>query len=179
MLGRPLEERPDGADDAVEAPPLSLLFTWGDGRRGALGHGSTQNEVSPRLCARLVPLRLRTVACGGAHTMVALADGELCTCGSGASGVLGHGDEKDRLAFEVVQGLQGTRVAALAAGERHCAAITESGTLFCWGEGTDGQLGLVDDTGAGWASTPQRVVELGADVRAELESALGGDKAKS
>ena len=153
--------------------PLSLLFTWGDGHGGALGHGGVRNEVSPRLCTLLLPFKLRTAACGGGYTLVALASGELCSCGSGAGGVLGHGDEKDRGAFEVVQALQGTRVVSLAAGERHCAAVSEAGSLFSWGDGSDMQLGLPGD--AGVQLTPQPVLQLGADVHKELASALGDD----
>ena len=153
--------------------PLSLLFTWGDGHGGALGHGGVRNEVSPRLCTLLAPFKLRTAACGGGYTLVALASGELCSCGSGAGGVLGHGDEKDRAAFEVVQALQGTKVVSLAAGERHCAAISDTGSLFSWGDGSDWQLGLSGR--AGKQLTPQPVLGLGADVHKELASALGGD----
>ena len=157
----------------VAEEPLSLLFTWGDGHGGALGHGGVRNEVSPRLCTLLLPFKLRTAACGGGYTLVALASGELCSCGSGAGGVLGHGDEKDRGAFEVVQALQGTRVVSLAAGERHCAAVSEAGSLYSWGDGSDMQLGLPGD--AGVQLTPQPVLQLGADVHKELASALGDD----
>ena len=156
----------------VAEEPLSLLFTWGDGHGGALGHGGVRNEVSPRLCTLLLPFKLRTTACGGGYTLVALASGELCSCGLGAGGVLGHGDEKDRAAFEVVQALQGTKVVSLAAGERHCAAISEAGSLFSWGDGSDMQLGLSGD--AGVQLTPQPVLQLGSDVHKELASALGG-----
>ena len=156
----------------VAEEPLSLLFTWGDGHGGALGHGGVRNEVSPRLCTLLLPFKLRTAACGGGYTLVALASGELCSCGLGAGGVLGHGDEKDRAAFEVVQALQGTKVVSLAAGERHCAAISEAGSLFSWGDGSDMQLGLSGD--AGVQLTPQPVLQLGSDVHKELASALGG-----
>ena len=142
----------------VAEEPLSLLFTWGDGHGGALGHGGVRNEVSPRLCTLLLPFKLRTAACGGGYTLVALASGELCSCGSGAGGVLGHGDEKDRGAFEVVQALQGTRVVSLAAGERHCAAVSEAGSLYSWGDGSDMQLGLPGD--AGVQLTPQPVLQL-------------------
>ena len=164
-----------GVQSPAEAAeePLSLLFTWGDGHGGALGHGGVRSEVSPRLCTHLLPFKLRTAACGGGYTLVALASGEVCSCGSGAGGVLGHGDEKDRAAFEVVQALQGTKVVSLAAGERHCAAVSETGKLFSWGDGSDMQLGLSGD--AGVQLTPQPVLQLGADVHRELASALGGD----
>ena len=75
----------------VAEGPLSLLFTWGDGHGGALGHGGVRSEVSPRLCTHLLPFKLRTAACGGGYTLVALASGEVCSCGSGAGGVLGRG----------------------------------------------------------------------------------------
>ena len=49
---------------------------------------------------------------------------------------LGHGDEEqNEMTPREVEGLVGTRVAAVAAGAHHCFAIGIDGTLFGWGMG--------------------------------------------
>lgn len=65
----------------MREPPI-LLYTWGDGSRGALGHGTVDREESPRLCLALLPYRLRAVACGAGTTLMRTAAGDVCACGS-------------------------------------------------------------------------------------------------
>ncbi len=127
------------------------LYTWGDGYRGRLGHGDT-NE-------RLVPTLVRagafgapegggvvTAACGSDHTLVVTQDGALWACGRGLDGQLGLNDEADRHAFERVGAgaFGGARVAAVAAGDMHSVAVTEDGALWTWGQGLGGRLGHGD-----------------------------------
>lgn len=45
-----------------------------------------------------------------------------------------------------IQGaLSGKVVKDISAGYRHSACVTESGELFCWGEGEGGRLGTMTD----------------------------------
>ena len=70
-----------------------VVWTWGWGMNGCLGHGAQE--------ARSRPTRLGNgafggsaavmVECGNRITMVVTADGELWTFGSGGLGRLGHG----------------------------------------------------------------------------------------
>ena len=58
----------------------------------------------------------------------------------------------------------------LAAGSRHCAAVTSSGLLYAWGEGRQGQLGIGDAKAHG---SPQLVKGLqGRQIR---QVACGGE----
>lgn len=47
------------------------------------------------------------IACGGAHSAVITASGELYTWGKGRYGRLGHGDSDDQLKPKLVEGLLG------------------------------------------------------------------------
>ena len=83
-------------------------------------------------------------ACGFTHTLVVTQDGALWACGMGRFGQLGHNATGNRHVFEQVGVgvFGGARVVAAAAGRFHSAAVTEDGSLWTWGEGNEGQLGL-------------------------------------
>ena len=49
--------------------------------------------------------------------------------GCGAYGMLGHGDEENRLRLTVIEALQGETVVQVSAGTRHGMMLLEDGTL--------------------------------------------------
>ena len=54
------------------------LYTWGHGDKHRLGHGSNEGEPQPRLVnALLGKPQVRDVACGLAHTVVLLVNGQV------------------------------------------------------------------------------------------------------
>ena len=70
-----------------------LLFTFGDGTQGMLGHNDMKARAVP---VRVAPFRFGgapvcTVACGMNHTAAISRGGKLWTWGDGAAGKLGHG----------------------------------------------------------------------------------------
>merc|ERR1711871_1110499 len=60
----------------------------------------------------------------------------------GGMGQLGHGDTQNQPIPKRIQALERLQVKALAGGWSHSAAVTETGDLYVWGGGQDGQLGL-------------------------------------
>ena len=67
------------------------------------------------------------------------------SCGWGASGHLGHGDQQSQLLPKKVEALAGRRVVAVSAGLSHSLALIADGAVFTWGEGKDGCLGHGED----------------------------------
>ncbi|KAH3763015.1 E3 ubiquitin-protein ligase HERC2 [Pelomyxa schiedti] len=65
------------------------LYTWGYGEHGQLGHGTTNNELFPKLVQGLATTKIRQVACGGAHTIAIDVFHKLHVFGSGKYGQLG------------------------------------------------------------------------------------------
>lgn len=53
------------------------VFTWGRGKYGQLGHGSTQNIKLPVAVKALVDHDVIQIACGGDHTLAITSDGRL------------------------------------------------------------------------------------------------------
>uniref|UniRef100_A0A8C4LX42 HECT and RLD domain containing E3 ubiquitin protein ligase 5 n=1 Tax=Equus asinus asinus TaxID=83772 RepID=A0A8C4LX42_EQUAS len=69
-----------------------LVFTFGAGKCGQLGHNSTQNELTPCLVTELVGKRVTQIACGRRHTLAYVSDlGKVFSFGSGEGGQLGNG----------------------------------------------------------------------------------------
>jgi len=121
---------------------------------------------NPRLCGGLEGLRVRSAACGYAHTVLAVgyvhkgegdstgvAGDTLVAAGYGEKGQLGDGGRCSRARFAHVAMPPGAKVVAgtggaigeayLACGLNHTAAIAApGGQLLTWGYGVFGQLGL-------------------------------------
>ena len=45
-----------------------MVFTWGDGDQGMLGHGNRQTMMAPRAVEALVKLKALAISCGAYHT---------------------------------------------------------------------------------------------------------------
>ena len=127
----------------------SGLTTWGRATNGQLGHGRKQltDVATPTAVAELKDRPLSSVACGNYHTVV-VAQGEVFTCGRGALGLLGHGDEDDCLQPRPVKTLlsMGIAVKSVACGNYHTTALTDRGKVYAWGwrlESDPDQPGMV------------------------------------
>jgi alpha-tubulin suppressor-like RCC1 family protein len=155
---------------------------WGFGVRGELGYGSTENvgDTPTTTPDTAGPVNLGMNLVGTRHTAKAITAGDYHTCallddntvrcwGFGIDGRLGYGNEAaigdnetPDMAGPVALG--GT-AAAIAAGGSHTCAILTGGTVRCWGQGSDGQLGYGNTATVGDAPsrTPDTVgpVNLG------------------
>nr|XP_015106001.1 E3 ISG15--protein ligase HERC5 isoform X1 [Vicugna pacos] len=75
-----------------------LVFTFGAGKYGQLGHNSTQNELKPCLVTGLIGNRVTQIACGRRHTLAFVSDlGKVFSFGSGKEGQLGNGGTHNQL----------------------------------------------------------------------------------
>lgn len=118
--------------------------------------GATPDLVSPPDLAPVVPIQ---IAAGASHTCVLLSDGTVKCFGSNASQQLGLGENSAVPQSDVpvtVPGLAGVK--QIAAGDTYSCAVLVDGTLKCWGNNGDGQLGVND--GAMVHGVPQTVVQL-------------------
>ncbi len=65
----------------------------------------------------------------------------VCVCVCTQFGQLGLGDIEDRNVPTPIPELSGVRTRLLACGWRHTLAVTQTGQVYVWGRGTNGQLG--------------------------------------
>lgn len=135
------------------------VLTWGSCKNegGWLGMGDREPYPKP---VRLPYLSSITkVAVGSTHSAAVSAKGELYTWGRGHYGRLGHGDHQDQLKPKLVAALKTMRVVDVAcgSGDAQSLAVTADGTVYGWGDGDYGKLGM---GGCGGTPTPVRLAHL-------------------
>jgi alpha-tubulin suppressor-like RCC1 family protein len=131
-----------GKHSLVTSGKSGVIWSFGDGWYGQMGHGGDVGEAVPRLIEALSGVVVKHVAAGGLFSMVLTRDGDVFTWGSGNFGQLGHGNKGQQLVPKRVVGL--TNVTDIAAGRSHSLAVVGGGSVYTWGFNGQGQLGLGD-----------------------------------
>jgi alpha-tubulin suppressor-like RCC1 family protein len=130
----------------------ATVSCWGDNADGLLGTNDGSAVVtSPSAVAGLTGVV--DVAAGLGHRCALLGDATVACWGQNDVGQLGLGSDGAGSATPtVVPGLGGVvSIDIGGAGKHTCAALTD-GSVKCWGDNDNGQLGL--DTFGGHVSTP-------------------------
>jgi len=121
-----------------------FLFTWGENSYGQLGSGDDANSSLPtRVILENDATIVKSIATGAEHMLALTGDGAVFAWGCGMNGQLGLGVQvfdEPQCSPQPVLNLS-RDICGIAAGARHCAAITHQGELYTWGAGEDGQLG--------------------------------------
>ncbi|KAM7251013.1 hypothetical protein ACFE04_022896 [Oxalis oulophora] len=126
---------------------LGDVYTWGEGiGDGILGGGTVRIERSsiskvdallPKELESTVVLDVQSIACGNKHAVLVTKHGEIFSWGEESGGRLGHGTDTDVPHPKVIDTLSGLNIDSVACGEYHTCAITVSGDLYSWGDGTN------------------------------------------
>ncbi|XP_015572631.1 ultraviolet-B receptor UVR8 isoform X5 [Ricinus communis] len=131
---------------------------WGNGDFGRLGTGSLDSQWRPKLLLSscFANHSLKSIACGGAHTLFLTETGCVYATGLNDFGQLGISGNLSYTTEPVkVSGLQ-KEIMQISAGYHHSCAITVDGELYMWGRNSNGQLGL--------GKKAQRIVPLPTKV---------------
>ncbi|NIM51520.1 MAG: hypothetical protein GTN62_11970 [Gemmatimonadales bacterium] len=123
------------------------LYTWGGNGWGQLGDGTTTQSTVPVFLA----LGYRQASAGGLHSCASVVDAPAECWGQNTDGQLGSGtpDSSAHTARDQVS-IATPRFLTVSGGRRHTCAVpqlflgpdsTAYGWIYCWGEGSDGQLG--------------------------------------
>lgn len=140
------------------------VAAWGGNENGQLGHGGTSASSTPVAVTMSGPLsgkKAVAVAAGSQHSLVLFTDGTVAAWGDGSLGQLGDGGALDHdvpVPVNTSGALAGRRVVAISAGASHSAALCGDGTVVCWGDNTNGQLG---DGGSTLSNVPVAVSTSG------------------
>jgi alpha-tubulin suppressor-like RCC1 family protein len=144
-----------GMDHACALLDTGQVRCWGRDNTGQLGNGGEpsgldQDEpvavVSVTGTGRLT--QVTQLSAGIDTTCARLASGRAVCWGDGGNGQLGDGQVSSRPRPTTVLNPAGTApltgVARVGVGEDHACAVLTSGQARCWGENTEGQLGVGD-----------------------------------
>lgn len=158
LYGKRVVQVSAGHNHSAAVTEDGLLYTWGEGDHGRLGHG----DLKPRLSPALVQLgEVGAVSCGESHTLVLSQDGySVWSMGSGIGGKLGHDDTSKVTAPRLIEGLQRYRVRKVCAGTSFSLALTWEGTVLWWGVGLRAS--------AASSLVPVPVADLAAHVMVDL-----------
>lgn len=121
-------------------------YCWGGNWHGQLGVGSFDGEPGASCCRRTPAqvaggMKFVQIATAGIHTCGLSATEEVFCWGNENDGRLGVGalEKKDRPSPVPVTG--SLRFSSVSARGWHSCGIVRFGALYCWGSGSDGQLG--------------------------------------
>ena len=158
------------------------IYAWGYNKsHGVLGLSrDTASLVLPfeAIPVKIPPpidgrIRFKQVACGFNYSYAVDVDGSCWSWGSGAHGVLGHGNSDDRFQPTRVKVPGDTTVSFVSCGYSHAAVITDAGMLMMVGYGEDGALGLGREGGKLDKCTLQHVKTLEGVMVVKASCSLG------
>ncbi|CAI0548667.1 unnamed protein product, partial [Linum tenue] len=125
---------------------LGDVFLWGEGTgEGVLGggvhragncFGVKMDSLLPKALESTVVLDVQNIACGSRHAALVSKQGEIFSWGEESGGRLGHGVDSDVMHPKLLDTLSNTNIELVACGEYHTCAVTLSGDLYTWGDGT-------------------------------------------
>ena len=165
-----------GGDHSCAILQSGAVRCWGRNDFGQLGRGNTANvgDNETVFSAGNVDLGagviVKDLALGDSHTCALLTTGTVRCWGRNDLGQLGYGNTANLGDNEAINNLQNVSltgtVRKIVAGDNHTCALTDVGTLRCWGLANSGQLGQ---------SLPSGDVTAWGNQANELPSNLPGD----
>lgn len=136
------------------------VYCWGSNTQGQLGDASTLNSYYPQLVdvSGLTDVVFESISANAANTCGLTGDGSVYCWGDNAYGQVGDGTMIDKLVptLVYVSAILDKKFSEITMGKYHSCGITANNTSYCWGDNSDGQLGVPSDTIA-QSSTPQLV----------------------
>ena len=133
------------------------LYTWGCNRNGQLGNGkSGESEIEAEPVK--IMENVQYVSVGDEHSAAITEDGSLYMWGRNDSGQVGNGKSgENEIQTEPVKIMDNVQYVSL--GAEHSAAITKDGSLYMWGNNSDGQLGNGESGYKVLSSVPIKIMD--------------------
>jgi alpha-tubulin suppressor-like RCC1 family protein len=121
----------------------AALWCWGSNRKGQVGDGTTNTPKTTPAQVTALGSSVEDVSTGFLHTCALKSDGTLWCWGCTDSAQLGDGvvDKDAGVPSPKQVTALGTDVAEVRVGGRHSCARKTDGTLWCWGDNENGQIG--------------------------------------
>nr|CAD7425857.1 unnamed protein product [Timema monikensis] len=134
-----------------------IVWAFGSGDNGKLGHGDTTKISRPKVIEALQGLTIRKVAAGSQFSLALTSNGQVYTWGFGICLGLTVG-ETTCLVPQLVEELSSVRVIDVAIGDSHVLALTHDCEVYAWGNNSMGQCGQGHSTSP--ITRPRKVMGL-------------------
>ena len=157
-----------GAEHSIVVTNEGVVFTFGCGQDGQLGHGNHADYFSPEHVSSLGGQFIVQAVGGAAHTLFRTKNGELYGCGCNSSGQVGvrediseqvhgnrtYGDQNQLTTRAILVPLRilvsaDMKIVDVSAGRNHSVATVSTNDetkdtvkLFSWGTNEGGRLGI-------------------------------------
>ncbi|XP_066141939.1 E3 ubiquitin-protein ligase HERC2 isoform X1 [Euwallacea fornicatus] len=124
-----------------------VLYTWGKGNYGRLGHGSFDDILIPTPVAGLTGYHVVKVALGSgdAHTLCVTDTGRVFSWGDGDYGKLGRGGAEGSKVPRIIEALQEVEIRDVWCGPHFSVALSNEGRVYTWGKAKGWKLGHRSD----------------------------------
>ena len=131
---------------SVALDTAGAVWTWGNNQQGQLGNGSNTSASTPAQVSGLSGVT--AITAGGGHGLTLLNNGTVWGWGLNSSGELGNSTTTNSNIPVEVNGSEGLinvgtigAVTAVAAGDSHSLAVLIDGSVWAWGDNSEGELG--------------------------------------
>jgi len=132
-----------GSGHSIALKSDGTVYSWGTNSSGQLGRGGTAN-VAIRI-AGFADKKITQISAGESHSLALDEDGHAWAWGSNIYGQIGIGTVTSKVTTPVQVMASGSvalgAIKAVAGGQLHSLALTESGEVLAWGMNTNGQAG--------------------------------------
>ncbi|XP_066501303.1 probable E3 ubiquitin-protein ligase HERC1 isoform X2 [Hoplias malabaricus] len=124
-----------------------IVWSFGGGDNGKLGHGDTNRVYRPKVIEALHGYIVRKVCAGSQCSLALTSAGQVFSWGCGSC--LGCGSsETTSLRPRFIEELSVTKIIDISCGDSHCLALSHENEVYAWGNNAMGQCGQ------GHTSTP-------------------------
>ena len=136
-----------GRHHCIVVATYGLVWTWGQGQHGTLGLGDKADRRTPVCLGNTrLPAKIVSVAAGATFSIALSDTGSIWTWGTSQRGCLGlESTAASLIPAEVPPSSFDGPVTNVSAGLAHSLAVTALMTMWAWGDGTYGRLGLGDN----------------------------------
>ena len=144
LRGKHVNAMAAGLSHSLVLTREGLVYSFGRGKFGRLGHGNHDDLCEPRVIEALCGRRVTAIAAGERASMALTAEGAVLSFGWGPHWMIGQDLPMSRLVPRTIETLGNRRVLAIAMGREHTIVLTDEGVVLSFGYGGFGALGHGD-----------------------------------